>query len=52
MTKSLGSPSFSLWISKASYIERIVPIIIFSIYSVELELHDRKVYLCTYVRVD
>jgi hypothetical protein len=23
----------------------------FSIYSVELELHDRKVHLCTYVRI-
>jgi hypothetical protein len=28
-----------------------VPIVIFSIYSVELELHDRKVYLRTYVRI-
>jgi hypothetical protein len=26
-------------------------VIFFSIYSVELELHDRKVYLHTYVRV-
>jgi hypothetical protein len=41
-----------LRISKASYLEHIAPIIIFSIYSVELELHNRKVCLCTYVRVD
>jgi hypothetical protein len=45
------TPSFSLWISKASYIEHIAPIVISSIYSVELELLDRKVYLHTYVRI-
>jgi hypothetical protein len=50
-TKPLRSPSFSLRISRASYLEHIAPIIIFSIYFVELELHDRKVYLHTYVRV-
>jgi hypothetical protein len=41
----------SLWISKASYLEYFAPIVIFSIYYVELELHDRKVYLRMYVRV-
>jgi hypothetical protein len=50
-TKPLRSPSFSLRISKASYLEHIAPIIIFPIYSIELELHVRKVCLCTYVRV-
>jgi predicted HTH domain antitoxin len=49
--KPSRSPSFSLWISKASYLEHIAPIIIFSIYSIELELDDRKVCLRTYVRV-
>jgi hypothetical protein len=34
-----------------SYREHIVSIVIFSIYYVELELHDRNVYLCTYVRI-
>jgi hypothetical protein len=51
-TKPSRSLGFFLQISKASYVEHIAPIIIFSIYSVELELYDRKVYLCTYVRVD
>jgi hypothetical protein len=50
-TKPLRSPSFSSWISKTSYLEHVAPISIFSIYYVELELHDRKVYLRTYVRV-
>jgi hypothetical protein len=50
-TEPSRSLNFSLRISKASYLEHIVPIIIVSIYFVELELHDRKVYLCTYVRV-
>jgi hypothetical protein len=50
-TKSSRSPSFSLRISMASYLEHIAPIVIFSIYSVELEQHDRKVYLRTYVRI-
>jgi hypothetical protein len=37
MTKLLRSPSFSLQIGKASYLEHIAPIVIFfSIYSVEL----------------
>jgi hypothetical protein len=39
-TKLARSPSFSLRISKASYLEHIVPIF-FSIYSIELEFHDR-----------
>jgi hypothetical protein len=50
-TKLSGSPSFSLHISKASYLEHIAHIIIFSIYSIELELHDRKVCLHTNDRV-
>jgi hypothetical protein len=49
--QSSRSPRFPLRIWKASYLEHIAPIIIFSIYSVELELHDRKVYLRTFVRV-
>jgi hypothetical protein len=40
-----------LAIKKVSYLEHIAPMIIFSIYSIELELHDRKVYLRTYIRV-
>jgi hypothetical protein len=52
MTKPLRSLNFSLRISKASYLEYITPMIIFSIYSIELELHDRKVSLHIYVRVD
>jgi hypothetical protein len=32
-----------LIINKASHLEHFAPIVIFSIYSVELELHDRKV---------
>jgi hypothetical protein len=39
---------YSLLSNEASYLEHIVPII-FSIYSIELELHDRKVcyaHLC------
>jgi hypothetical protein len=51
MTKPTRSPSFSLQISNASYLDHIVPIVIFSIYSLELELQDRKVYLRTYVRI-
>jgi hypothetical protein len=43
MTKLSRSPSFSSRVNKASYLEYVAPIIIFSIYSVELELHDRKV---------
>jgi hypothetical protein len=36
---------YSLVSNEASYLEHIVPIIIFAIYSIELELHDRKVCL-------
>jgi hypothetical protein len=43
-TKILMSPSFSSWNSKASCLEHVAPMSKFSIYSVELELHDRKVY--------
>jgi hypothetical protein len=39
-----------LRISKTSYLEHFVPIVIF-FYSIEIELYDRKVYLCTYVRI-
>jgi hypothetical protein len=35
--------NFSSRINKASHLEHFVLIVIFSIYSVELELHDRKV---------
>jgi hypothetical protein len=38
-TKPLRSPSFSLWINKASYLEHSASIVFFSIYSIELELH-------------
>jgi hypothetical protein len=43
------SPSFSLRIRKVSYLEHIAPIVILSIYSVELELHVESVcyaHLC------
>ncbi len=36
-------PIFSFQSNEASLLEHIAPIINFSIYSVELELHDRKV---------
>jgi hypothetical protein len=38
-----SSPNFSSQINKASHLEYVAPIVIFSIYSIELELHDRKV---------
>jgi hypothetical protein len=41
----------SLVRNKGSYLEHFAPIVIFFIYSVELELHDRKVYFRTYVRI-
>jgi hypothetical protein len=44
MTKPSRSPSFSLQVNKASYLEHVAPMSIFSIYSIELEQHDRKVY--------
>jgi hypothetical protein len=42
-TKLLRSPNFSSQINKASHVEHFAPIVISSIYYVELELHDRKV---------
>jgi hypothetical protein len=39
----LWSPNCSSRINKASHLEHFAPIVNFSIYSVELELHDRKV---------
>jgi hypothetical protein len=50
-TKPSRSLNFSFQIGKASYLKHIAPIIIVSIYSVELEVYDRKVCLRTYVRV-
>jgi hypothetical protein len=43
------TPIYSLVSNEASYLEHIAPIFIFSIYSIELELHDRNVcfvHLC------
>jgi hypothetical protein len=37
------TPIFSFQINEASHLEHVAPIVIFSIYSIELELHDRKV---------
>jgi hypothetical protein len=37
------SPNCPSWINKASHLEHFAPIVNFSIYSVELELYDRKV---------
>jgi hypothetical protein len=37
------SPIFSFQSNETSHLEHVAPIVIFSIYSVELELHDRKV---------
>jgi hypothetical protein len=34
---------FSFQSNEASHLEHVAPIVIFSIYSIELELHDRKV---------
>jgi hypothetical protein len=41
-TKLSRSPNCSSRINKASHLEHIAPIVVFSIYSVELELRDRK----------
>jgi hypothetical protein len=38
------TPIYSLVSNEASYLEHIAPIFIFSIYYVEIELQDRKVY--------
>jgi hypothetical protein len=43
-TKPSRRPSFSLRISKASHLEHFAPIVIFSIYSIELELHDSSLF--------
>jgi hypothetical protein len=43
-TKPTKSPSCSSRINKASLLEHFAPIVTFFVYSVELELHDRKVY--------
>jgi hypothetical protein len=34
---------FSIQSNEASHLKHFAPIVIFSIYSIELELHDRKV---------
>jgi hypothetical protein len=41
--KYTRTPIFSFQSNEASLLEHVTPIINFSIYSVELELHDRKV---------
>jgi hypothetical protein len=41
--KYTRTPIFSFQSNEASHLEHVAPIVIFSIYSVELELHDRKV---------
>jgi hypothetical protein len=41
--KYTRTPIFSFQSNEASLLEYVAPIINFSIYSVELELHDRKV---------
>jgi hypothetical protein len=37
------TPIFSFQSNEAGHLEHVAPIVNFSIYSVELELHDRKV---------
>jgi hypothetical protein len=47
--KYTRTPIFSFQSNEASLLEHVAPMITFSIYSVELELHDRKVksaHLC------
>jgi hypothetical protein len=41
--KYTRTPIFSFQSNEASLLEHVAPMINFSIYSVELELHDRKV---------
>jgi hypothetical protein len=41
--KYTRTPIFSFQSNEASHLEHFAPIVNFSIYSVELELHDRKV---------
>jgi hypothetical protein len=50
--KYTRTPIFSFQSNEASLLEHVALIINFSVYSIELELHDRKSDLCTYVRVD
>jgi hypothetical protein len=46
-TKSLRSPSFSLWISKATYLEHIAPIVIFIYLFCRIGIACRKCLFCT-----
>jgi hypothetical protein len=41
--KYTRTPIFSFQSNEASLLEHVAPIVNFSIYSVELELHDRKI---------
>jgi hypothetical protein len=41
--KCTRTPIFSFQSNEASHLEHVAPIVNFSIYSVELDLHDRKV---------
>jgi hypothetical protein len=41
--KYTRTPIFSFQSNEASHLEHFAPIVIFSIYSIELELHGRKV---------
>jgi hypothetical protein len=41
--KYTRTPIFSFQSNESSHLEHVAPIVIFSIYSIELELHDRKV---------
>ncbi len=41
--KYMRTPIFSFQSNEASLLEHVAPMVNFSIYSVELELHDRKV---------
>jgi hypothetical protein len=41
--KYTRTPIFSFHSNEASHLEHVAPIVNFSIYSIELELHDRKV---------
>jgi hypothetical protein len=42
-TKYMRTSIFSFQSNEASHFEHVAPIVNFSIYSIELELHDRKV---------
>jgi hypothetical protein len=41
--KYMRTSIFSFQSNEASHLENVAPIVNFSIYSIELELHDRKV---------